>query len=77
MRRIIINLDPMETDVPEAINRTIRCVQHYTGELGRDGERITATWDSGKAIFVYHDKTKEPCIYAPYVEEERNGWYNK
>lgn len=77
MRRIIINLDPLETDIPKAIDRTIRCIKHYTTELGRDGERITATWDSGQLIYIYHDKLKELCAYSPHVEEERNEWFNE
>lgn len=77
MYRVIINLDPMEKDINAALQRTIVCVQHYRDELKRDGRRITATWDSFQAIFIYHDKQKELCIYSPHVKEERNDWFNK
>ncbi len=75
MLRVIINLDPNSKDTKDYLERTIRCVRHYTEELKKDGRRITATWDSGQSIVVYHDNQKEPCIYSPHVKEEKNDWF--
>lgn len=77
MRRLIINLDPMEKDINAALQRTLTCIDHYVNELKRDGTRITATWDSVQSIFVYNDKQKEPCIYSPHVTEEKNDWFKR
>ena len=64
MNRIIINLNPLEKDKSFAIEQSLDCIIDYTNKLGRDGSRITATWDSCKHLIVYHDKLKEVCIYS-------------
>jgi hypothetical protein len=77
MKRLIINLDPQEQDVIGALTRAVRCVTHYTQVLHNDGQRITAMFDSGKTIWISHDKNKDTVGYSEKVTENvKMGWIN-
>lgn len=66
MIRLIINLDPLDKDPQKSLAKSIGIVRNYTQDLGRDGERITITWDSEHTVFVYHGKMKQLCVYTGY-----------
>ncbi len=61
MKRLIINFSGEATD--DQLARARVCVQEYQ-QLGRDGARITAKFDSPDVLFIYHGKFQQPAVYT-------------
>ncbi len=61
MRRLIINFNSLEKDMETALIRSLNAVREY--RKTRDGVRITVTWDSLGAIWIWHDLRKDWAIY--------------
>ncbi len=62
MERLIINFNGLGTE--RQVARATSSVWKYINDLGRDGRRITANFDSDNVLCVWHGKFREPCMYT-------------
>ena len=62
MERLIINFCKLETE--QQVARATSAVWKYINDLGRDGHRITANFDTDNILCVWHDKFQEPGMYT-------------